>query len=44
MLVTVDEDASAFADVQAALAEVGEQLDVQVMLQREDVFRAMHRV
>ena len=44
MLVTVDEDAEPFDRVQAALAAVGEQIGVQVSLQREDVFRAMHRI
>lgn len=44
MLVTVDEDVSPFATVQAALAKVAADLDVQITLQREDVFRAMHRV
>jgi ACT domain-containing protein len=44
MLVTVDEDATTFDRVQAALAEVAARLDVQITLQREDVFRAMHRV
>jgi ACT domain-containing protein len=44
MLVTLDEDACSFADVQAALGEVARDLDVQITLQREDVFRAMHRV
>lgn len=44
MLVTVDEDAHAFEDVQARLAEVAERLGMQVTLQREDVFRFMHRV
>ena len=44
MLVTVDEDATPFDRVQAALAVVAETLDVQISLQREDVFRAMHRV
>jgi ACT domain-containing protein len=44
MLVTVDEDATPFDEVQTALAEVAATLDVQITLQREDVFRAMHRV
>jgi ACT domain-containing protein len=44
MLVTVDEDATPFDRVQTALAEVAATLDVQITLQREDVFRAMHRV
>lgn len=44
MLVTVDEEATSFGDVQARLAEVGEQIGVQITLQREDVFRYMHRL
>ena len=44
MLITVDEDAAPFEDVQAKLNTVGEQLGVQVTLQREDVFRFMHRI
>jgi ACT domain-containing protein len=44
MLVTVDEKAAPFAQVQAALAAIADELDVQITLQREDVFRAMHRV
>jgi ACT domain-containing protein len=44
MLVTVDEDVRPFDKVQAALAGVGEEIGLQVTLQREDVFRAMHRI
>jgi ACT domain-containing protein len=44
MLVTVDEDRSPFGDMQDALEAVGKSLGVQITLQREDVFRAMHRV
>lgn len=44
MLVTVDEEASPFDAVQAGLTAVGESMGLQVTLQREDVFRAMHRV
>lgn len=44
MLVTVDEDATPFAEVQRRLAEAGESIGLQVTLQREDVFRFMHRV
>jgi ACT domain-containing protein len=44
MLVTVDEDAAPFDRVQAELAKVGEEIGLQVTLQREDVFRAMHRI
>ncbi|TLM72190.1 MAG: ACT domain-containing protein [Actinobacteria bacterium] len=44
MLVTVDEDATPFDEVQRRLAEAGEAIGLQVTLQREDVFRFMHRV
>ena len=44
MLVTVDEDVCPFEDVQARLAEVAGQIGMQITLQREDVFRFMHRV
>ena len=44
MLVTVDEDVCLFEEVQARLAEVAEQIGMQITLQREDVFRFMHRV
>lgn len=44
MLVTIDEDSHPFEEVQAALAEVAGRLGMQVTLQREDVFRFMHRV
>jgi ACT domain-containing protein len=44
MLVTVDEESHSFDEVQTRLAEVAESLGMQVTLQREDVFRFMHRV
>ncbi len=44
MLVTVDEESAPFADVQSALEQAGEDLGLQVNLQREDVFRFMHRI
>jgi ACT domain-containing protein len=44
MLVTVDEEATPFEEVQTALADAGAELGLQVNLQREDVFRFMHRV
>ncbi|MDP2300529.1 MAG: ACT domain-containing protein [Coriobacteriia bacterium] len=44
MLVSIDEESHPFEEVQARLAEVAEQLGMQVTLQREDVFRFMHRV
>ncbi len=44
MLVTVDEERTPFDELQRRLAEAGEQTGVQVTLQREDVFRYMHRI
>ncbi len=44
MLVTIDEDVTPFDRVQSALTSVGERLNMQITLQREDVFRYMHRV
>lgn len=44
MLVTVDEDTVSFDDLQARLAAIGTELNVQITLQREDVFRYMHRI
>ncbi|MDO8964973.1 MAG: ACT domain-containing protein [Coriobacteriia bacterium] len=44
MLVTVDEERCSFEAVQTALAEVAGRLENQVTLQREDVFRTMHRI
>jgi ACT domain-containing protein len=44
MLVTVDESATPFQEVQQRLEGVAENLGVQITLQREDVFRSMHRI
>ncbi len=44
MLVTVDEERTPFEEVQRKLAEAGDRIGVQVTLQREDVFRYMHRI
>lgn len=44
MLVTVDEDTVGFDALQSRLAEIGTELGVQITLQREDVFRYMHRI
>ena len=45
MLVTVDEDETTFEDLQAKLASLSEELPgLQITLQREDVFRYMHRI
>lgn len=44
MLVTIDEDVTSFDEVQNRLTATSEDLGVQITLQREDVFRFMHRV
>ena len=44
MLVTVDEDTTPFDELQRRLADAGDDLGLQITLQREDVFRYMHRV
>jgi ACT domain-containing protein len=45
MLVTVDEETTPFDELQRRLdSAVGEEIGVQVTLQREDVFRFMHRI
>ncbi len=44
MLVTVNEDATPFDEVQQRLSEIGERMGLQITLQREDVFRFMHRI
>jgi len=44
MLVTVDEDATPFDVLQKRLAEIGDGMGLQITLQREDVFRYMHRI
>lgn len=44
MLITIDEDVTAFADLQTKLEMAANQLGVQITLQREDVFRFMHRI
>jgi ACT domain-containing protein len=44
MLVTINEDVTPFDEVQQRLAEIGERMGLQITLQREDVFRFMHRI
>jgi len=44
MLVTIDEDVTAIDELQNQLTEVGKELGLQITLQREDVFRFMHRI
>ena len=44
MMVTVNEDATPFEELQASLRESSEKLGVQIHLQRLDVFTYMHRI
>lgn len=44
MLVTLDPIANDFNTVQDKLTEVGENLGVQVTIQREDVFQFMYKI
>jgi ACT domain-containing protein len=44
MLVTVDEDSTPFDEIQRQLTQVSRELGLQITLQREDVFRYMHRI
>ena len=44
MLVTVDEEATPLNELQRRLAQTSEELGLQITLQREDVFRYMHRI
>ena len=44
MLVTLDVQRAGFNEVQERLAAVGEELGVQVTLQREDVFQYMYKI
>ena len=44
MLVTVDEEGTSFDELQRHLEALGEELGLQITLQREDVFRYKHRV
>lgn len=44
MLVRLDTEVAGFNEVQEALAREGEELGVQVILQREDVFQFMYKI
>jgi ACT domain-containing protein len=44
MLVTVDEEVCTFNELQELLAQDGEELGMQITLQREDVFTFMYKV
>jgi ACT domain-containing protein len=44
MLVSIDEEAVSFEELQARLDKIAEEVGLQITLQREDVFRYMHRI
>lgn len=44
MLVTLDEDVATFNEVQERLSKNGEDLNLQIVIQREDVFEFMYNV
>ncbi|CDD67001.1 aCT domain-containing protein [Eggerthella sp. CAG:368] len=44
MLVRLNTEVADFNTVQEALAAVGEELGVQVIIQREDVFQFMYKI
>jgi len=44
MLVTVDEEQCSFETLQSGLNAIADEIGLQVTLQREDVFRYMHRI
>lgn len=44
MLVRLNTEVAGFNEVQEALAKVGEDLGVQVVIQREDVFQFMYKI
>lgn len=44
MLCTLDESASSFNEVHGRLTELGEQMGLQIKIQRQDIFDAMYTV
>lgn len=44
MLATLDPDSATFDEVQARLKIAGDDLGLQITIQREDVFRFMHEI
>ncbi|MDO5334482.1 MAG: ACT domain-containing protein [Coriobacteriia bacterium] len=44
MLVRLDESVADFNEVQDALTKVGEDLGVQIVIQREDLFQFMYKI
>ena len=43
-MVNLGSSVRPFSDIQQALKKVGDELGVQVLLQREETFRVMHRI
>lgn len=44
MLVTLNPEKCEFNEVQSRLNETGEKIGMQIIIQREDVFRFMHEI
>ena len=44
MLVDIKEASVPFADISSVLDKEGERLGVNIRIQREDIFNAMHRI
>lgn len=44
MLVRLDEAVAGFNEVQDSLVKVGEELGVQIVIQREDLFQFMYKI
>lgn len=44
MLVDTQDSDSSFEEIEEDLQEIGEEMGLQVQLQHEDIFKAMHRV
>ena len=44
MIVDLDTSSLSFDAIQSGLAKVGESLGVEIRLQRESIFDAMHRI
>jgi len=44
MLVTLDTSVKSFNEVQERMVKLGEELGVQIIIQREDVFQFMYKV
>lgn len=44
MIVDLTNMRQSFAETAAGLADIGRELGLQIKLQREDIFQAMHRI